>query len=481
MVGASPRRDSSGRVQLDHFLNPWTLRFRSPRLQRMFHAFELQASKWHVLLLSRIAIAFAVVMIIDGFFRGDNVRVGGGLCWLLGFSALLKWWDFIEQEYCFNVLSNIMLVLSVVNNNVVLVWRLHDDIPNIEQLEKIMTNIVWALVVPKHFAVLINCEFVIIVLLECGTFYTLCTLPAMGIGDAEYWRVWTGSVMVANLWFGHYQARLKRDTFLLLLASENHVHEDHLELLTHWLESPAWIGEDEESPVLTLPELTWDSSWQKLQECINSTTLQFHEQHLNRMYQEWKQFHSSAFLRQIFASSFFIVCLAAVMKDPGVTDLLTQPAASQGALCITVGLVLSLCSHLSPPVRTNCWNVYVCFCVIFALYWVHNGLDGLNGHYHTLSEESLVLKKWGIVSFGYVFCDLALTNIGIVAGCDFLVLSSVAVVLALMMGIFTSKQGLKSWGLHLYVAIVQTVCCYQYIRSQRMQALWRHWHKERLK
>jgi len=448
----------------------------------MFHAFEFQATEWHVLLLSRIAIAFAVLMLIDGIPRGDKIRVGAGLCWLLGFSTFIKCWDFIKRGHCFNVLCNIMLVLAVVTNNLTLQVRLHDEIPNIEQLEQMMTSVVWALAVPKQIAVLTNCEFTIVVLLECCTFCTLCTLPAMGIGDTAWFRVWTGGVMVANLWFGYHQARLKRENFLLLLAFGTHVHEDHLQMLIPVLESPAWIGEDEENPLQKLPELTWESSCRQLEECINSTTLRFHEQHLNHMYQEWKQAHSSACLRLIFASILFIICLAVIIKHRGnPADLLTRPVASQGALVVTVGLVLSLCSHLSPPMRTNCWNVYVCFCAIFALSWVHHGLDGLDERNQILDFDNFLLHKWGRVMFGYVFCDLALTNIGIVAGCDFLALVSVAVMLALMVGMFTATYGLKSWGLHLYIVIVQTVCCYQHIRLQTMLALWRHWQKERLK
>lgn len=439
----------------------------------MFYAFESQAVEWHVQLLSRIAIVFAVLMIANGVPKGDVLRVGSGVCWIFVFSALIKWWDCIKRSQIFNVMANIILVGAVVMNNVGLLRRLQDEIPNTEQLTELMTSIVWSLIVPTQCAVMTNCEFIVLVLIELFTFVTLLNLPAAGVGYFEYWWIWTAGVMVTNLWFGYYLLRLKRETFLLLLACGTHVHEDHLEQLQARLESK---GDDEESALLNLelPELAWDKFRTNLEESIN-WRLRFHDEHQNIMYRNWKQSHSSAFLTLLF-TCWIGMCFINNFRVYGweLGRHVDRPGFWIVSLLGTTGFVISLI----PGERRMCWNAFIFFSAILSSFLIPLGLDMHkifdDGHEHRFNED-FIAKKFGHVLFGYTISNVWLANVGVVAGCDFLVLLSVAVTLALVTGISVWQRGLAPLlGLIVYIAVVQVVCSYQHIRLHTLQALWKH-------
>jgi len=432
-------------------------------------------------------------MVTVGSAQNDGIKLLAGAAYM-GLSSVTLWfWDWILQQSWWVKLNSALLVAATVANNMALTKRLTDDIPDVQQLDELMMNTVWSLTMPMQIASLCNCELLVAVALEAVTLCAVWQLPARGIGHHVLLHGWTICVAVTNVWSGFTQARRKRETFLLLLAASVNIHEDNLELLHSQFECISDDAEKivEEDPLLKLPELRWEQSYEELNQHLSPLTVRFYKPHLNEMYCTWHFKHRRQALNEVIWIVFVIEIAAMLVwifyvqprEDRAlhtVRGLL--PLCSSylgGALCLNL-----IAQRLNAKWHTLFWNVLLCYSVFMCVYFIGRGmpLQILHDPPHE-RDELVILNDWGLVVFGYSIALAILNTVGAVSGCDFLLIASNQVLVALAVGVSLTVRGFsaKVWIFVVFLAAVHIAGSYHHIRVQKMQALWQHWQMERFK
>jgi len=292
--------------------------------------------------------------------------------------------------------------------------------PDVAQLDALMFNAVWALTVPMQLAVFCNCEILVAAICEVLTLFILWHMPTVGIGKPVLLHSWTAAICALNIWFGYSQSHLKRETFLLLLASSSRIHEDDPSLeeglhVTFQKRFANLTEADEDDPLVQLPELKWEQYQNQLNEYLNSTTLSFHQPNLNTMYYELHCHQRSRevhcmFLWQVLLCLFLMLAWnlasepAERVKNPSVNRTLLLGGLT--GVIATMTRMLKECSK----VKLWFWNVFMISAGLFQCYNILGGVDSVKSNLRNDGADGS-LVQWGRVLFGYSTA-LSLVNSG---------------------------------------------------------------------
>jgi len=235
------------------------------------------------------------------------------------------------------------------------------------------------------------------------------------------------------------------------------------------------------------PELKREQYQNQLNEYLNSTTLSFHQPNLNTMYYE---LHCHQRSREVHCMFLWqaLLCLLLVLA----WNLAIEPAERFNNTSVNqtllmgflTGVIATMTRMLKKcsKVKLWFWNVLMISLGLFLCFNILRGVDSVKSNLRNAGADGS-LVPWGRVLFGYSVGLTLVNTVGVVVGCEFLLILTLEIALAVVVGFSISAAGHSNliWVFVTFVACVHIAISYNHIRLQKLQALWRHWQNERLK